>query len=199
MDQIFRFYGSGRDPHTRAKRRLAGFKQRAVAVGGDISIRPGRRNDVAVGTAVPHVIELTRLMRLGILRVFAANNVEYTPDTFATTCAAFRDGVVPTPVASSPPPPPPADEPESASEPEVAAVETLPAPPELTPEPVLEPEPVEPTPEPVPEVDREGMLPDGWRMKSNAALSDIMNGLGIALPEKITKANLISAVEAWIG
>lgn len=194
MDQIFRFYGSGRDPHTRNLRRLAHFKPRAVAVGANISIRPGRRNDVAVGVAAPHAMELQRLMRLGILRVFSASNAEYTPDTFVAACAAVASAPVTAPAVTEPLPavleaavePTP---PEAVVEAETMEVE----PPALA---VTEPAPPE---APVETMDRASMLPEGWRTKSNAAITDIMSALGIPVPEKITKVNLVSAIEAWIG
>lgn len=42
-------------------------------------------------------------------------------------------------------------------------------------------------------------LPEGWRGLPNAKLKELITSVGATMPEQVSKANLISALEAWLG
>lgn len=171
MSDVIYIVGSGREALTRAARRANRFGRRALQLGLDLSVRPGRTRKIRGDIARKYPKALMEAMEAGIIRILGEDRRPFTPASFGAFLGQSMPDLVPEEDLDE-------DldgdieelgqdgdeELEGGSEPEGPASEPAEPPPpaaETTEEPPTATEPTESSepPQDAPEGEREGILP----------------------------------------
>lgn len=201
MDKIVYLYGSARDSATRALRRGTFPREMQIRVGPWV-VRPSRRVAVEFARMIPHMTDVLAKVKVGAIQVQRLDSSLIPNADLLQACEAAKPT---TAVVVETLPLPPVVVLSAA--PTVVVIEEVVVPvatPAIVPEPTPEPVVVEPIPEaPIPadaEVSPavEKTLPYEWRSQTNRELISLCTDNGVKVPEKITKASLIQALESWL-
>ena len=210
--QILYAFGAGRDPQTKAARRLDRFSDRTFRIGSDVIVRPGRRVPVTVGYLSNHLDEVLGHIERGALRLQSDSDSFIDKDELRAIVAGqpLPEKVVVRPPAFDVteakyvPPPAPATLP-APPEPDPVVEATADAPPAASeessdaelaggPEAQLElaEEPVDALQEP----EATPVLPEGWRTRSKKGLLALAQELKLEVSDKMSNREIITALEA---
>lgn len=207
-DQILYAFGAGRDPQTKAARRLDRFSEKTFRIGPDVIIRAGRRTEVAVSYIRDHLDTVIGHIERGALRLQSHSDSFIDPnelralvngETLPVVVQGPGEGEETSEEVSeeSPPSEEPTQPPEPAQD-EDKSDEELAGEPD--PEPVDLPadEPIEladmsadlpavlDTPEP---------LPEGWRSRSKKGLLALAQERKLEVTDKMSNRDLIAELE----
>lgn len=200
-NQIIYAFGAGRDPQTKAARRIDRFSDRTFRIGSDVIIRPGRRIPVTVGYISTHLDEVINHIERGALRLQSDSNSFIEP---AELRALVRGEPMPAkmgPGEDEFPEDPhelPAEEVPSdpmPEEPVEAEMSSEPAP--VSAEPAVEETAAEPEVAVMSAPETSSVeLPDGWRSRSKKGLLALAQEHNVEANDKMSNREIILALEA---